>query len=469
MIPTTTQSSSPTTERIFGSSQQVLKETSRLGQLIAFDRVLSKIPYPCTRQAVLKRTVDAWQPVLEVTNDTFESTKRKLLEQVQPERKTMPTSVSQFLTAKITAGNTAAEMHKVAQRVLKDCTSATVSPVKKSHAGLTGPTLLVSYPKTNLQDKFSLVAYVIKWSDREEIAGNLLYRAFSQKFGSDSPLGFSVPKCCGFDFDSNLQVTSDNTLVSLPTDVSKAIKASFQSVAHNLSPDMELHGKQIMAMERIQGENLYDFAKSKYAGLDDAQKKELFYNLGKLVPLDILLGNNDRLLKLDISGDNFLNSFEANLGNVMLSQEQLNGNPRLHAIDNALEGDLSSNKQIQKRYLEIIQTMFKDPNSPQAFAKSMTRSISDALNTQLSEEPLAAAKETQVRLGPLFQDLGTIAQPAFEAGIRDGIALLRKELIPAWDSERSAELKKQLATLHPALLEAVNERLTAFATTKETV
>ena len=140
----------------------------------AFDRLLGKLPYPCIRQGVLQRTTEAWQPVLDVTHDTFESTKRKLIEQVQPERKIMPASVTAFLTAKITAANTAAELHKVARRVLKECTSAAVAPVKKSHAGLTGPTLLVGYPKTNLKDKFSLIAYVLEWSTREELAGNLL-------------------------------------------------------------------------------------------------------------------------------------------------------------------------------------------------------------------------------------------------------------------------------------------------------
>ncbi len=151
----------------------------------------------------------------------------------------------------------------------------------------------------------------------------------------------------------------------------------------------------------------------------------------------------------------------------MLSQETVNGNPIVHAIDNGLEAGLSSNTQTQKRYLEIIQTIFSMPDCEQALAKSMTSSLKDALKSQAIEEERNAGKETLAQLEPLFKDLQTIVQPTFEAGIRDGIAMLRKELIPAWNSDRSAELKRQLTILHPALLKAVDERLTAI--TKETI
>ncbi|HEY5260045.1 MAG TPA: hypothetical protein VIJ46_05290, partial [Rhabdochlamydiaceae bacterium] len=143
--------------------------------------------------------------------------------------------------------------------------------------------------------------------------------------------------------------------------------------------------------------------------------------------------------------------------------------PTLHAIDNALEEDLSADRQAQTRYLGIIQTIFSNPHSPQALARNTASSIRDALHSLISEEKGPVAKEILTQIEPLFKDLQTIAPPAFEAGIRDGIAQLRKELVPAWNSGRSSELKSQLATLHPALLEAVEERLTAFATTKETV
>ena len=115
--------------------------------------------------------------------------------------------------------------------------------------------------------------------------GICYYRAFSQGLGPIRPSDFLfLLKCSGFDFDRNLQVSSNSTLVPLSPDVSTAIKSSFTSVAHTLNPNMELHGKQIMAMERIQGENFYDFAKSKYAGLDNSQKKELFYKFRNSSP-----------------------------------------------------------------------------------------------------------------------------------------------------------------------------------------
>ena len=95
----------------------------------------------------------------------------------------------------------------------------------------------------------------------------------------------------------------------------------------------------------------------------------------------------------------------------MFSQQKMNGNPSVHAIDNALEEVLSSNTKSQKRYLEIIRTIFSTPNSEQALAKSMVRSFGDALKSQASEETGASIKETLDKLQPLFNDLGTIAQP----------------------------------------------------------
>lgn len=468
MLPTTQKSSSPATERFFGSSHEVLKETSRLGSLMEFDSILHKLPaYLYKRQKLLERAAQVWQQVLDSPTVPLDDLKRRLVQELEPDRKIMSPSASQFFTAKIHAINTPEEMQKLARRVLKDCTSAMVSPVKKSQAGLNGPTFLVSYPKSNLKAKFSLIAYVLKCTNLEEVCGNMLYTSFLTHFGQKSFSEISIPKHSGFNFEHNMHKTEDGRLVLMDPQTASALKTSLHSVASSLDPAIKLYGKELLVTERIQGETLYDFAKSKYAALDGSQRRELFYKLGKLVPLDILIGNNDRLLKLDIGGVDFLNTFHANLGNVMLSQETVNGNPIVHAIDNGLEADLSSNTQTQKRYLEIIQTIFSMPDSEQALAKSMTRSFKDALKSQAIEEKRNAGKETLAQLEPLFKDLQTIVQPAFEAGIQDGIAMLRKELIPAWNSDRSAELKRQLAILHPALLKAVDERLTAI--TKETV
>lgn len=470
MTPTTSHSQGHTTERIFGSPEQVLKETSRLGELISFDRILSKLPFGCTRLAVLKRTTEIWQPVLDVTHDNFEHTKHKLLEQVQPERKTMPNAVSNLLTAKINATTTAAELHKVARRILKDCTSAMVSPVKKSQVGHTGPTLLVGYSKSNLKDHFSLIAYVLKWTNLEEICGNMLYTSFLTNFGQRPFNGISIPKNCGFNFEPNMHKTEDGRLVPVDTQTASQLRVSLQSAVSSLDPTIKLYGEQLLVTERIQGENLFDFARFKYETLTEAQKKQLFYNIGKLVPFDLVLGNDDRMLQLTFDRDyNYsLDIYESNVGNVMVSQDKKNGEPELFAIDNALQVEHIVNKPVRAKYLKFIRELFSAKTPEIAMAKHMVQSFERGF-ISTADDVQPSAKEALQQLQPILNEIPTLALPAFEAGIRDGIALLRDELIPAWNSDRSAELKKQLAALHPALLEAVEERINAFPTTKDTV
>ena len=87
--------------------------------------------------------------------------------------------------------------------------------------------------------------------------------------------------------------------------------------------------------------------------------------------------------------------------------------------------------------------------------------------TGTADNGSSSVKEVHGELKPILEDLSSLAAPSIEAGIRDMIGTLRTELIPAWNSEASTKLKKQLAILHPELLGAVSERLTNFATTKE--
>lgn len=458
-------------DEIFGSLEDVLSGTVRLERLCTFNAQLAKLRFPYVRATTLSKVVEVWQQALEALKGpvpSVEAFKEKLIKELEPTRKVMSTAVSDFLTSQFTFVTTAEGMVKVARRILKDCNSVMVPPVKRSAAGLTGPTLLVSYPRSDLGDEFSLIAYVLKWTNREEIGGNLLYNGFLHQLAEGRSFGISIPIHSGYDFSNKLCKTAEGEVFGLAPSTSATLKASFHSVVSAFDNSLDLHGREIMVMERIQGENLFEFGRFKYHTLTEPQRKQLFNDLGKLAVLDVLFGNNDRLLQLSLNPDNQyqLDTYEANLGNMMLAQTKENGDPRLYGIDNGVHTDFISNSTTRTAYLSFIHRIFSTKSPETAMASHIVQSIRCGF-TSTADNGSSSVKEVLGELKPILEDLSSLAAPSIEAGIRDMIGTLRTELIPAWNSEASTKLKKQLALLHPELLEAVSERLTIFATTKE--
>lgn len=462
----------PQRERIvFGQPQEVLKETSKLQGLVQFDAAL-----PVNRQKTLDYITRIWASESQNCQNREESVETRKM-RLKDANRTRPlmgmsSSVSQILCSKIDAAETHEEIDKLARRILKISASLSpASPMKKSQVGLTGPTLLVSYGKSDLKAKFSILAYVLKWTNREEIAGNLLYSAFANRFAKQS-LGFSVPANRGFDFEKKLSKSADEELSDLEEGLSNALDASFTSVVASFDPAMKRYGEQVMVTERIQGSNLFDFSigKDKYEALSESQKRELFVQMGKIVPLDILFGNNDRLLKFNLMADprQGLATLGSNAGNLMLRQEEANGDPLIYAIDNGIDSELVSNPEKMKQYLAIMTILFAQENPETEMAKHMVQNLAAGLKEKVEdiEDPQESRKAME-GLKPILADLEKIALPAFEQGIREMLAELRQELIPAWRSPDAEPLKQQLRTIYPELLDAIEERINTFQPIKE--
>jgi hypothetical protein len=456
---------------VFGQPQEVLKETLKLQELVQFDAAL-----PMNRQKTLDYIAKIWQPESQSSRDKEESVEERKM-RLRDANRTRPIigmspSVSQILCGKIDAAETHKEIDKLARRILKISASLSpASPMKKSQAGLTGPTLLVGYGKSDLKAKFSIMAYILKWTNREEVAGNLLYNAFANQFAKQS-LGFSVPANRGFDFERRLSKSYDERISDLEEGLSNALEASFTSVATSFDPQMKRYGEQVMVMERIQGSNLFDFSigKGKYEALSESQKRALFVQMGKIVPLDIIFGNNDRLLKFNLRADprQGLATLGSNAGNLMLRQEQANEDPILYAIDNGIDSELVSDPEKMDRYLTIMTILFAQENPETEMAKHMVQDLAAGLQEKVEEiEDPRESKKAREGLKPILADLEEIALPAFEQGIREMFIELREELILAWRSPDAEPLKQQLRTIYPELLDAIEERINIFQPIEE--
>jgi|GEM_PF-6739029 hypothetical protein len=468
-------------ERIFGKAEDVLVETKRLGRLIELDLVLQHLPFPHRRGPTLEKVSIVWEEMLKNPIKSVEKFKQEIFNQ-QDSALTIRGKKSPFplyMQQKIEPATSVKSIQKIGNTILQDCSSATKTPVKRTESGLKGPTLLVDFPFSNLEDEFGMIAYVLKWVKKEEMAGNLLYSAFANWFGRISSIGFSVPKNSGFDFKNHLHKNSEEIVFPLENPISQKLKKSFSSILLSLdptqsTPNLQPKGDQVMVMDRIQGENLFDFARVKYPLLTTVeQKREIFIKLGKLVPLDLLFGHLDRLVKLFVKDDEYsLAPIASNVGNVMIAptvpdensmQDGQSDDLTVYAIDNGVKFKLIENSKRKVNYLEFIANLFKKEHPEKEIARAVIDSLESGFKATADDQPNVetALKELQSILQDLHQKDGSpgIALAYLEEGIKEMFDILRNNLSFAWNSAETGPLKETLSILHPALLETLDERI----------
>lgn len=455
----------PQREKIFGSPEQVEKEALKLVELIQLHASFNGLKFPYNRQRTLEKVANIWKDARNTQAficdlDTF---KANLIDQHKEDRRVMPQAVSQFFIEKINATQTMRDLQKLTKRILQLHQFLHTSPIQKSHHGLKGPTLLTNFSRFDLKkDTLSAVSYVMKSTDVEEFCGNRLYQELIANIQNTPAAAYSVPVASGLAFNQNQYQKYNGSIRNLTAEQSNQIQNAFLAVVNALDPEIEIHGPNLMISETIQGENLFEFARSKYPHLSDAQKQQLFFNLAKVVPLDIILGNLDRLIRCEFTPEGCnLAEYEANPGNFMLSQEQEGGLVTVHLIDNALDQNLISSEQAKLQYIQLIQTLFTEENPEKILTKFVLVCLKKGFlfTTENKKDRLKLLEE----LDPILKDLDNFALPAIEDGIREGIQELRSSHVPFWNSLDSEPLKQQLQHIHPGLLSAVNERMEAFS------
>jgi len=363
--------------------------------------------------------------------------------------------------------------HKTLRRFFKDTYSLTISPLKKSHRGNKGPTFLVSYSRPDHSFQTTKLHYfVLKWTDWNEVCCNRLYGAFLSNFSGKAPNNsLCTPLTANIDFSCNIYEKADGSQIQLSLDLSNELNETFLAIARAKMhvPDEMPKDKQIMLSERIQGENLFDFARTKYPFLSEEQKKSIFHRLGEIAMLDVVMGNLDRLVQIMGDGEEYqLDNFEANLGNVMVYwTKQEEEPPLLYAIDNGIDLDLIHSTAHKKQYLMFLQTLFQDPEMEKTLACNLKETMQSALRTQADDVSEGNTIEIRKELELFTQDVNSLGEEMLATGFVAMASKLSSILIPKWEEEEAIALKQHLAWTYPELLEAIDERLNIFKQTRK--
>jgi hypothetical protein len=351
----------------------------------------------------------------------------------------------------------------------RDKPSVLVSPIKNSNRGNKGPTFLVSYSRNyldELSNKLVMNSYIIKWTGWNEFLCNRIYDAFSKNFEEDAKYsyGFYVPKAAEIDFERRVHEKPEGTQVLMEERTSDELEGTFSEISHISNPDVSPKNRQVMLSERIWGENLLDFAISKYKSLTMEQKEKLFTRLAELAMLDIFMGNLDRIIQIyfNSSGEYVLADLETNLGNVMVyGIPKREVDLKNYAIDNEIDMDLIFDPEKKAKYIGFLKSILSNPDFYDILVNNMVASIRYALNSQLDDAldgyDHSLIEEVRANIDLFKTDIKEIAPEFFKLGLGTMKLWLKEDLIPSWN--KAEILKNQVEENLPLLVSSIDERL----------
>ena len=215
-----------------------------------------------------------------------------------------------------------------------------------------------------------------------------------------------------------------------------------------------------MIAERVSGENLFDFAQTRYTFLQDHQKEVVFKGIGKIAMLDLVLGNLDRLVQIFThQGAYCLMDLEANLGNVMISLSE--NQPTIYAIDNGIERDLIEDSTMKDKYLHFLQNLFASDDWKEQVARNIVESIMSALRTQIDD----VSDGNIIEIKRQMKDFSGDVQPIGYSAILEGIQEMEKILastLSSWLHQKGDSVQQYLQETYPELHTALSERINVF-------
>lgn len=295
-------------------------------------------------------------------------------------------SISNYLTVGFSPDWTDAEENLELEK-LTQLAGSTNTVWTEARGGLKGATFHIHYPENS-----ELRAYVMKWGSQNEIDGLAQYQQILNKVDARSiSLGCKAPLF--------RQINPENIHV--------------EALAKLFGKEDKPNTSSVFLMEQVQGQGLAEFIGASEGYLAISDKEAFFRRLGRVVLLDLLMGNTDRLLRLDSYAKESLEdpfAVEANLGNLMV---QTSGSDfDFYLIDNELYNhDPESG---QKSYGEFFSELVKkDDFFDWTFAQTK-----QSIQSALCEVPRKVSK-------PFLDDFSKF-KGAFQEGIKTAITTLKE-------------------------------------------
>lgn len=330
------------------------------------------------------------------------------------------------------------------------------------------------YPKLIYVQRHDRISGFMKTLGPTEMDVHLLYSFLLE--GTD----IHIPKGVMFDVRSESYINSNGKQENLSKEYNDHLKRLLSYVASANTPrtsgiDKEIAFQSLIQtnpagfFERVEGMNLSDFFTNKYSSLSDEQKEDFFSSVGKIACLDLILGNQDRFIKLipEVGTGMYpsLDSTEdgsiiepSNLGNLMISLDST----KLYVVDSVI-GDgrtSSSTEEIDDEktkdaaaYLDFLKKTLERKNFSQLASQYIIKSIEKSITESMSDAGnFSAAKE---KLQPVLLDLSNY-DSSLQFGIKEMERLLLNTIIPRWNGflgnqmreKLNAELVKTIQTSH---------------------
>lgn len=438
-------------DQIFDDPVKFVKASNTLTRLVVLDRSLPGV------RAKRQKALELLELICKEAISNLQTSVRASQEGALRKLSELPPNVGPLYSGAITQAATDQEMKRVISKIQKDPKSILVPVLQKSHRGLRGPTLLVNYQRMKPSGHICRYAFVVKWTERFELLCHRMYEIFLNVHDC----GITTVQASGIDFATKQfeNTKRQRGALSAQDDTVGKLHKNLLLITPEESEPTASH---VMVSKRIEGENLLDFAKSKYALMNEEQKKEFFHRLGKLAMLDIIMGNLDRLVLVIAVKDAdpySLNGAESNLGNVMVVwSHDSKQPPLLYAIDNELDDKLVFDELHVAKYKSFLQTLLTSAGWVETIADSMVSSLQSAFRTQLDDDK-GDVRLLQQQLKPISQDLAPLAKSSFQTGLKEMARHFYKELVPCWESVDTLSLKSYLQSSSPKLLQAVGDRI----------
>ncbi len=223
--------------------------------------------------------------------------------------------------------------------------------------------------------------------------------------------------------------------------------------------------KPVMFMEKIIGQNMFDFiASGNFKALSEQDKILFFKQIGQISALDFMIGNLDRFVPIELREEDasFVINVEekVNLGNLMFRNSKVG---EMIAIDNDiashLKMDVESGRDVLVRqrdsYKELLKKYFAGDSS-----EELSKQIASALEfTAQNEKDFEKCSAEVKAFSEALQNFGA---ENIQAGWQDVQQRMREKLIPFWFSEEIKEyatLKKLMDDFAPGLRVPLEERM----------
>jgi len=442
---------SPPIDRMWGNSSEVLQKSHTILRLVRSYKILEKEDWA--------DLTPIWKGVIENNFASLAEGRSHIFSLLQ--KRVLPIYEPEILLA-----NSIEEIKTCAARFLKDPISLETKPVISSHRGVKGLTLLGRYNRySSKKDKICAKEFVVKLTDTIEVLSNQIYTEFSTGFSeSNHRFGFLVPKSAGIDFGNNIHLHANGSKANMDPSIAKQLKSNIEKLAKMFEEECQrkdpIDVQNVMLSERIDGENLFDFARHRYPHLTDVQKQILMKQMGKIEALDLFLGHNDRgftLFSEIVDGKkvyDFDEFIPANLGNVLVDlPSNSEADPILYAIDNGIELEFSIDSESNEAHLSFLEKLFNMPHEERVktLAQKMQASFVLALEpedlTGFQHVPGLKLNILHAELKPFKEDVLKFGMIHFSEGIAKMMDYLLKTLIPRWEKRAKSELDPALASI----------------------